>query len=160
MKPLCGGGGGGASYYRGAPLRNLAVKLGKGTAIALLKWFWHAICSVWPNDHKGNLIILRKFVPIYETLPRGYGLAWRDWERHGAICYPIPLNWIISIMRAVWLWLKFPMWDSLKKNQSAKIKRLIGDETAHIRREEFARGWQAAFQKLNKELDGRNRDSR
>ena len=34
-----------------------------------------------------------------EKFPRGYGIAWRQWDSFGCICAPIPLNIILG---AVW----------------------------------------------------------
>jgi hypothetical protein len=38
-----------------------------------------------------------------EMLPRFYGLAWVEWHRDGAVCAPVPLNWVIAVARAIWV---------------------------------------------------------
>lgn len=51
---------------------------------------------------------LSRFVPEGETFPRGYGMAWRSWERMGCVCYPIPLNWLAGWAYAAQIWLSHP----------------------------------------------------
>ncbi len=49
---------------------------------------------------------LRKEIHEAAIIPTGYGLAWWEWNRPIAICYPIPLNVIVSLARRFWLALK------------------------------------------------------
>lgn len=42
-----------------------------------------------------------------ERLPRLHGLAWYDFERGVAVCYPIPLNVAAAWCRRAWLFLAF-----------------------------------------------------
>lgn len=51
---------------------------------------------------------LHQFVPEGGQFPRGYGIAWRSFDRNGAVCYPIPLNWIMAWLRGTWIWLQIP----------------------------------------------------
>ena len=51
---------------------------------------------------------LQRFVPEGEMFPRGYGLAWRSWERRGCVCYPIPFNWLAAWAYGTWLYLEIP----------------------------------------------------
>jgi hypothetical protein len=37
-----------------------------------------------------------------EMLPRGYGLAWRRWDRHATVCLPLGLNIIAGVLRAIY----------------------------------------------------------
>jgi hypothetical protein len=61
-----------------------------------------------------------------ERIPRGYGLAWRDYARDLVVCLPLGLNVLAAWGIAALRWLRFPPafygWD-----------RQIG--------ETFARGW-------------------
>lgn len=47
-----------------------------------------------------------KRIPEGGYLPDGYGIAWRDWDRHGAACMPIPLNVIAGWGRRLWIELR------------------------------------------------------
>jgi hypothetical protein len=46
--------------------------------------------SMWRYAHAG------------EMLPRGYGIAWVDFYSNRAVCLPVPLHIIASIVRTVW----------------------------------------------------------
>lgn len=48
-----------------------------------------------------NLLIQRG-----EMLPRGYGVAWREWDRDCVVVMPIPVNVFASWVRRAWHWLK------------------------------------------------------
>jgi hypothetical protein len=37
-----------------------------------------------------------------EMLPRGYGVAWRRWDRHAAVCLPVGVNIIAGWLRAIY----------------------------------------------------------
>lgn len=52
-----------------------------------------------------------------ETLPRGYGVAW--WEMHGrcAVCLPIGLHAIASVIR--YAYFKFRMWHLIDERERA-----------------------------------------
>lgn len=49
-------------------------------------------------------ITLQKRVDEGYMLPKGYGLAWEDYATGSAICYPIPLNILLSWCRVVFIW--------------------------------------------------------
>ncbi len=40
-----------------------------------------------------------------EVVPRGYGLAWRNFATASFTCYPIPLNFIFRWLRDAYFWL-------------------------------------------------------
>jgi hypothetical protein len=44
--------------------------------------------------------VIRKLIWRGERYPKGYGVAWLDYQRNAAVCYPIPLN---VVMRAAYL---------------------------------------------------------
>jgi len=41
-----------------------------------------------------------------EMIPKGYGIAYYCYDRLSAICYPIPINFLISLCYTVYLVLK------------------------------------------------------
>jgi hypothetical protein len=43
-----------------------------------------------------------------ETLPRGYGFAWIDWDTHRCVCLPVPLNFIARHFRDWWYRVRMP----------------------------------------------------
>jgi len=51
---------------------------------------------------------LKIFVREGERLPKYYGLAYRLFNQHAAVCYPIPLNYVVRVYRDLAFWLRFP----------------------------------------------------
>jgi hypothetical protein len=51
--------------------------------------------------------VIRSFVSEGEMYPRGYGFAWMEPCRYGAVCYPVPLNIAARGVRIAWHWLRF-----------------------------------------------------
>jgi hypothetical protein len=51
-------------------------------------------------------MFIARFVEEGGYFPRGYGLAYRDCNRQGAICYPVPLNLLVRYWRDFWFWLQ------------------------------------------------------
>lgn len=45
---------------------------------------------------------MRKYLEEGQAAPRGYGLAYRDYEYCRAIIYPVPFHWIVSFSRRFW----------------------------------------------------------
>lgn len=54
---------------------------------------------------------LKVFVPEAGIIPRYYGVAYRDFMRMGAVCYPVPLNRLVRMLRSVYFWLRIPHGD-------------------------------------------------
>ena len=56
-------------------------------------------------------------------VPRWYGVAWHDYNRDVAVCYPVPLNILFGWARLVWMWLRFRSvprrWDTLRQAYEA-----------------------------------------
>ena len=46
---------------------------------------------------------IRKTINYGSTIPAWYGVAWEDLYAHRAVCYPIPLNVAISVLRSLWI---------------------------------------------------------
>lgn len=68
--------------------------------------------------------------------PWGYGLAWWDFLSREAVCYPIPLNWIMWGLREIYYFLystpahyKHPMWKEGYKvgRRDARLLRDCGN---------------------------------
>lgn len=55
-----------------------------------------------------GVILTRRRIAEGETYPDGYGLAWRSWETGGAVCYPVPFNWVAGWLHDFWLDLRTP----------------------------------------------------
>jgi hypothetical protein len=36
--------------------------------------------------------------------PRGFGVAWVEWRADEVVCMPVPLNVLVALSRAGWLW--------------------------------------------------------
>ena len=53
--------------------------------------------------------MLRKEIPRGEMMPTWYGVAWCDYTRMDVyVCYPLPLNIVMNLLRAVWIEVKQP----------------------------------------------------
>lgn len=39
-----------------------------------------------------------------EMYPRGYGVAWREWECNRTACMPVPLNIVCGLARRLYFW--------------------------------------------------------
>lgn len=50
---------------------------------------------------------LKKIKLEGEKHPRGYGIAYRNWEDNTMVCYPLGLNWIINWSRAIWFIIRY-----------------------------------------------------
>lgn len=57
-------------------------------------------------------------------IPRGWGVAYRYWDRLGAVIMPIPLNVVVALARRFYVWLRIGVagrrwgfesrWDKLR----------------------------------------------
>lgn len=50
--------------------------------------------------------ITQKLCAQGEMLPPWYGVAWYEFSRDVAVCYPVPFNRMAAFGRALWLWLR------------------------------------------------------
>ena len=71
------------------------------------------------------------FVPAYGIITLPYGVAHRAWDRDGAWCYIIGLNWLVRWARSFWSILRFP--EGLTRYERAQVE-------AYQRGHEDARG--------------------
>jgi hypothetical protein len=56
-----------------------------------------------------------------EMLPRGYGVAYRRFDRDERVCYPIPLNILVWLAREVYFILAFPVRFSIVERRLTKM---------------------------------------
>src|SRR5262249_32428793 len=75
---------------------------------------------------------IRRFVPAGETFPRGFGLAYREWERDGGWFYPLPLNWIVRWWRTVERFLAIPKMTRRDKEEMERA-RIIRNAISKLR---------------------------
>ena len=69
---------------------------------------------------------LERVVREGEMIPRGYGLAYRDFATNHLIAYPVPLNWLVRASRGLRYKLKVPRGGWEKELQ--QITRKAHDE--------------------------------
>jgi len=71
-----------------------------------------------------------------ETPPMGYGVAYHDFYRQCAICYPIPLNLLIGVLRRLYLWMERgigPTKREAYENRISYMTRTIQQQWRKIR---------------------------
>ena len=67
--------------------------------------------------------MIRKEVDWGEKPPWYYGYTYSDPVKGQNVCHPIPLNLIISILRLVWIAVKYK-WPHLLEGEHNKLRRL------------------------------------
>ena len=45
-----------------------------------------------------------------EILPKGWGIAWREWNGFGAMIMPIPINIVVAHIRKIYYWFVSGNW--------------------------------------------------
>jgi hypothetical protein len=53
-------------------------------------------------------LMLQRVIMGGERVPRGYGIAYRDFLMDAVVCYPVPLNWLVRWGRDLARRLKVP----------------------------------------------------
>lgn len=53
---------------------------------------------------------IKKIVNEDEQIPIHYGLAWYCMDRYAMVCYPVPLNIVLRLLRTIWIKLTYPDW--------------------------------------------------
>lgn len=102
-----------------------------------------------------------------EQMPRGYGIAYREYTRDTYVCYRVPLNWIVAACREFWgIMRRGPYWwDTTAKRlyergfeagtengrQQSQWDR--NDVERDARRVGWAEGWKAAADEFNTRLE-------
>jgi len=84
-----------------------------------------------------------KYVRLCERIPKGYGVAYRRWDRNEAICLPLGINKIVS-----W-WMDFYRWLS---RDSRYLQYLLVDKMAKYITKAWAdKDIRQAILRINKE---------
>lgn len=66
-----------------------------------------------------------------ERMPRGYGVAWIEWERASCIAAPLVFNVIISFVNRVLMFLIKPSWVTFSIKDMVRLR----DENRRLKRE-------------------------
>lgn len=68
-----------------------------------------------------------KRVGRYASIPRGYGLVYRDHRTLTTVVAPVPLHWLLSWCREAWYWIltSHPRWS--EEREIALIKKAMED---------------------------------
>jgi len=85
------------------------------------------------------------------SMPPGYGLAWMDWSRRVAVCYPWPTNWLARQWRE-FVWRIARAARALggpgpEEQQIADAQRIYRER--QILAEEFAAGYLTGWQECS-----------
>ena len=87
-----------------------------------------------------------------ELIPKGYGLAWREFDKAESIFLPIPINIIASFMRTLY-------WRMIMAFYPAKIDILINKIETRAMQEGYTwgrkDGFRAGIIKTNEEINKR-----
>ena len=74
--------------------------------------------------------------------PRGFGLAWNDPCRCSSIFVPIPFNWPVSIIRGLWLRVKYgpkvfvkARWDHIDGERMVEQNERLTDQVWRLQAE-------------------------
>ncbi len=43
-------------------------------------------------------------IPSYNSIPKGYGVAYRKYDMDAVVAYPIPFNIFVALFRRVYIW--------------------------------------------------------
>ena len=75
------------------------------------------------------MILTRKQVKEGAKVPRGYGYAWRDFDRNTTVAFPVPFNVFFRGLRRFWHWIV------------GGYKNSVIDEARIAGRREASRDW-------------------
>lgn len=68
--------------------------------------------------------MIRKLIWQGERYPRGYGMAWLDYDRNAAVCYPIPFNVVMRAVYLAWVWCLCPFGITERERLEATVAEL------------------------------------
>ena len=85
-----------------------------------------------------------------EEWPKLYRIAWYDFERREAVCYPVGIHWIAWAACWLWRWTYRQMWPDAWERACAKIERKERD-AAREQWESVVEQWQENNARLRKE---------
>lgn len=91
----------------------------------------------WSENIRAGLI--HRDVSELEIIPWWMGIAYRRWECLQTVCYVVPLNWVVYLLREVWWRLKRPGGEHLQDLAAYKAGYEKGFQTGLRRQviEEF-----------------------
>jgi hypothetical protein len=96
-----------------------------------------------------------------DTVPRGYGVAYRIFDRDLAACYPLGVNALVCWARAALRWLRFPPGRYMGADEIIAAEQRGYERGRHdaARRvgEAYQDGWDAALAHLESLVGGRPR---
>ena len=90
-------------------------------------------------------VLSRELIEEGEKLPKGYGFAWRDFDRGGHVAYPIPFNVLFRGLR------RFYHWIISHKHSVLDEARIKGIREGQEMQRQFQQNQQRAARKLLKE---------
>lgn len=96
--------------------------------------------------------LLRFTLDANTAAPWWLGLAYYDWIRRDAICYPIPLNLVVRLLRAAHLWLVAPRWLL----PDLRLRRWMGEIGPMIYRDGYEQVWRDAVAAKQTEDEGQS----
>ncbi len=73
--------------------------------VIYLRWFWVKLTIVGTGWGK---VPFKRFVRQGHIVPWWLGLAYKQYDRDSAVCFPVPFNWVVAVVRTLWYRLKFP----------------------------------------------------
>jgi hypothetical protein len=100
-------------------------------------------------------IITRKAIMEGEKIPTFYGVAYRDFAMMQAVCYPIPLNWVVRWGRELYFRLSNPETNGLEDAIHKAYGRGFDNGVASARydiEQSYHRGLSDAAKQLDKTL--------
>lgn len=76
-----------------------------------------------------------------DMIPVHLGIAYGDPWRNEFVCYLIPFNWVIRIVKNIWMKLRFPKWEQFEKRYSDKLHHMRSEIFADAHRRGFIDGY-------------------
>jgi hypothetical protein len=86
-----------------------------------------------------------------EAVSAGYGAAWFDYWRGAAVCYPVPVHWLVRWARELYF-----RWHMARHAWTSRRRELAATETARREREllaeQYASGYAAGWAKCHDDV--------
>lgn len=108
-------------------------------AITRLKWERQPGWGIM--KWRGWRVVMDNFlVHEGELLPRGYGVAWREYDRDCSVVMPIPLNLIAGSLRRLWHWLRWG-WVKNSRIDEAYLRGRDAGSRFNVKATESREAW-------------------
>ena len=78
---------------------------------------------------------MKKTIKFFESLPWGYGIAYKDYSMALAVCYPLGLNWLVRWARELYFLICAPKNDYWEKKESRMREEMRTDMEKRIDKE-------------------------